>query len=507
LFAITAGLLTLALRKDRARARYWLWLAASLKFLVPFSLLVVMGNHLPWSRGSAGAKAGLSFVMKEVGQPFMQPTTPIVLSATPSTALANFIHLLPVLLAVWLCGLLVVVFVWLQRWRRLSAAIREATPLREGREVEALRRLEHIEVIRNPTEILLSRASLEPGIFGIVHPVLVWPEGISERLEDPHLEAILAHELWHVRRRDNLAAAIHMVVEAIFWFHPLVWWLGTRLVEERERACDEEVLESGRGRQIYAESILKICEFCVESPMACVSGVTGADLKKRIVYIMTKSSVRKLDFSRKLLLGVAGLVAVTFPVAFGVLNVVPSRAASQTQNSASVTPVYEVASIKLNKAGTASLKTGKGIIRQGLMFGVGTFTGENNSLQELIRAAYRVEDYQISGAPDWFTSELYDVDAKAETSTVDEMQKLGKDQRDLENQRMLQTLLKDRFKLTLHRDSKDLPIYSLVVAYAGKLHEAKGDCGPQPTWEPGMPPPPRENAYGRTGRTSVLSHK
>jgi pyruvate formate lyase activating enzyme len=169
-------------------------------------------------------------------------------------------------------------------------------------------------------------------------------------------------------------------------------------------------------------------------------------------------------------------------------------AGAQTQNSESVTPVYEVASIKLNKAGTASLKTGEGIIRQRLMFGPGTFTGENNSLHDLIRAAYRVEDYQISisGAPDWFTSELYDVNAKAGKSAVDEMQKLAKDQRDLENQRMLQALLKDRFKMTLNRETKDLPIYSLVVAEVGKLHEAQGDCGPEPPpWKPGMPPPPQ----------------
>src|SRR5207248_8552793 len=146
-------------------------------------------------------------------------------------------------------------------------------------------------------ELLSSRASLEPGIFGIAQPVLVWPEGISERLDDAHLEVILAHELWHVRRRDNLAAALHMVVEAIFWFHPLVWWLGARLVEERERACDEEVLQSGSERQVYAESILKICEFCVGSSLACVSGVTGADLKKRIVHIMTKNVASKLNLS------------------------------------------------------------------------------------------------------------------------------------------------------------------------------------------------------------------
>jgi bla regulator protein blaR1 len=96
--------------------------------------------------------------------------------------------------------------------------------------------------------MLLSRACLEPGIFGIARPVLVWPAGISERLPDAHLEAILAHELWHVRRRDNLAAAVHMAVEAIFWFYPLVWWLGSRLLDERERACDEEVLDLVRRR-------------------------------------------------------------------------------------------------------------------------------------------------------------------------------------------------------------------------------------------------------------------
>jgi hypothetical protein len=128
--------------------------------------------------------------------------------------------------------------------------------------------------------MLLSRTSLEPGIFGIFRPVLVWPQGISERLEDAHLEAVLAHELWHVRRRDNLADAVHMLVEAIFWFYPLVWWMGAWLMEERERACDEAVLESGGDPKVYAESILKICEFCVASPLACVSGVTGADLKK-----------------------------------------------------------------------------------------------------------------------------------------------------------------------------------------------------------------------------------
>src|SRR5437899_2734898 len=288
-----------------------------------------MGSYLPWLHRAEGTNAGFYVAIEEVSQPFTQPTRPMIPQGNASIGL---VHLLPaVLAAVWLCGFLVVIFQWYFRWRRISEAIRKAVPLQEGREVQALHRLERMGGMRKRTEMLLSRSSLEPGIFDITRPVLLWPEGISERLEDAHLEAILAHELCHVRRCDNLAAALHMVVEAIFWFHPLVWWLGARLLEERERACDEEVLESGSDRQVYAESILKICEFCVGSPLACVSGVTGADLKKRMAYIMTKNLSRKLDFSRKLLLSVAGLLAVAAPITFGLLHTTQTRAQSEAQ--------------------------------------------------------------------------------------------------------------------------------------------------------------------------------
>lgn len=71
-----------------------------------------------------------------------------------------------------------------------------------------------------------------------------------------------------------------MIVEATFWFHPLVWWIGARLVEERERACDEEVLSVGGEPHDYAEGILNVCKLYVESPLVCVSGITGSNLKK-----------------------------------------------------------------------------------------------------------------------------------------------------------------------------------------------------------------------------------
>ena len=99
----------------------------------------------------------------------------------------------------------------------------------------------------------------------------------------------------HVRRRDNFFAAVHMVVEAIFWFHPLVWWIGSRMVEERELACDEEVLRMGCEPADYVEGILKVCRLYTESPLPCVSGVTGADVKKRLRAILAGGIASELS--------------------------------------------------------------------------------------------------------------------------------------------------------------------------------------------------------------------
>lgn len=329
LFAGAAWALAFVLRKQSARTRYWVWMAASVKFLVPFAVLVRIGNRLAWLQAATtGAHRGWLFAMETLSQPFSQASATVV-SGDSAIAFLSLTRLLPALVAVWFCGFVVVVTVWLVQWRKISSAMRAAVPLQEGREVEALRRVERAEVPGKQIEILLSRTSTEPGVFGITRAFLIWPEGISARLDDAQLEAVLLHEVWHVRRHDNLAAVLHMIVEAIFWFHPLVWWLGARLVEERERACDEEVIRLGGEPQVYAQSILKVCEFCLASPLACVSGIAGADLKKRMVHIMTHRVLHKLDFGRKLLLAAAGLAAVAAPIVVGLVSATPSPAAAQ----------------------------------------------------------------------------------------------------------------------------------------------------------------------------------
>ena len=461
LFALAAGVLTLTLRKNQARTRYWLWLAVSIKFLVPFDLLVALGSSLAPARAPAGMAAGY-FYATEAGQPFNQIALPATAPAAGQAL--SFGALLPmIVLAVWFCGFAAVLAFWFLRWRRIQAVARRAVPMDAGREVEAVRRLERANRIRKPIPLRLSAASLEPGVFGMLRPVLLWPAGVSAHLNDAHLEAILAHELLHVRYRDNLTAAMHALVQATFWFHPLVWWMGAQLVQERERGCDEDVIAMGSRPEVYAESILKACEFCVASPLASFSGVTGADLKKRIARIMTASAASKLDLRRKLLLAVAGIAAIALPLTLGRSSAAQSGTPPETGAAPSNLPVYAIVSVKPAKPGTWME------IQDTLPDG---FIAHRVSLSALLREAYQINADQISGGPGWLRSDFYNLDAKVDSSDVAAFRKLSKSRRRL----MLQGALAERFHLRTHWETRDLPVFVLLVAKNGpKFHQTTSE--------------------------------
>ena len=322
LFAGIAGLLTLLLRKNRAHARYCLWLAASAKFLVPFSLLMLVGGLVGRHSVVLPAPARVPVLVEQVNEPFVAevPSGAVAMPHASKSALV-----VPTLVALWAIGCGALVFSWWMRWRRMQVALRAASPVPLGIGIPALS----------------SASILEPGVFGVFRPVLLLPDGIGDRLAPAELQAILAHELCHVRRRDNLATLMHMVVEAVFWFHPLVWWLGARLMDERERACDEEVLRMGSEAEAYAEGILKVCELYLQSPLKCVAGVTGANLKKRIEAIMANRPMRNLSLPKKVGLVLAAVLAIAIPVILGITNAPELRAQAQSIPKQDITGTWQ----------------------------------------------------------------------------------------------------------------------------------------------------------------------
>jgi bla regulator protein BlaR1 len=445
LFAAGVALLMLALRSNPARVRHALWLCASCKFLLPFSMLMAIGSQWHWPDFAPTATAIVHQATRLVMPDMFAPAPIAAASVAVAPSAGNWTPGL--LFAIWLCGAATVLFRWAREWLRIRAIVRSAKLLS----------------IDFPIGVRSTMTLLEPGVFGIVRPVLLLPEGIQDRLSAAEFAAVLAHELCHVRRRDNLTAMIQMLVEASFWFHPLVWWLSAKLVDERERACDEEVLREGSEPAAYAEGILKVCELYLESPAICMTGVTGSDLRKRITEIMRGSATRQIGWGKKTLLMLAGVAAIGVPVAIGMMDAPVLHAQSSAKSLS-----FEVASVKRNESSD-----------HGIGFELtpgGRFTAKNVPLFIIVAEAYGVpfqgSGAQLSGGPDWIRAERFDIEAVAEKGSLAGVTtvKAREDRMRL----MMQSLLADRFKLVVHRDTKELPVYAIVVSKGGpKIEKSK----------------------------------
>jgi protein involved in polysaccharide export with SLBB domain/beta-lactamase regulating signal transducer with metallopeptidase domain len=320
-FAGVCGIATVFLRKNGASVRHRIWMLASLKFLVPFSLLVGFGGYLS-ARTHVDVAPKHWAAVRSIGAPFPASATamPAAARVAPSPGTQQFFGVSFLIASIWFFGAVVVCICGVVRWRRLAARRGNETPIPSGRELEALRRVQERYGWSLSVRLTSTSSAVEPGVRGLFRPVLSLPAGICDRLDDEELEAILVHELCHIRRHDNFAAVLHLIVETIVWFHPLVWWMGSRLVEERERACDEAVLQLGNDAHAYAEAILRVCEFYVLTPAAGVSRVTGSNLSKRIEEIMTERRIHRIGIGRKLALIGAGFVLLAAPIAFGMTH-------------------------------------------------------------------------------------------------------------------------------------------------------------------------------------------
>jgi bla regulator protein blaR1 len=458
LFACVMGLLTLVLRYNRAAVRHGLWVAASAKFLIPFSLLIGLGSQMEWRRAPT--------VAAPRPDALLQIRDPIATTVAPSALLRQTApnHIPAILFVVWLCGFATNSVAWWRRWRQVRAAWRAGSPVS----------------LNLPIPALVSPMRMEPGVFGIFRPLLLLPDGLREHLTPEQFQAIVAHELCHVRRRDNLSSAIHMLVEALFWFDPVVWWIRTRLIEERERACDEAVLGMGRDPRNYAQGIVTVCRFYLKSPLVCVSGVTGSDLKRRVEMIMLNRTAEEMNLARKLLLAAVATGAVIAPLILGIISAPPIRAQEPAKPipqliATSSLPTFEVASIKPSGP-DSNLKVD---FAPG-----GKLYITNATLRFMIKIAYDIGDDQLGGGPGWVGSKRFDLAATPDRPVGGDPKNMAPDQIlafHKPTRLRLQRLLADRFQLELRRESTPMPIFALVLAKGGpkKLTPTKSTGDPQ----------------------------
>lgn len=322
------GLLALGVRllkRAPASTRYWLWLLAAVKLLVPSVLLAWLVSDIPSAapslspppleRATNGASAS------DPGRPLYHILKPVLLSqpAAPQPASAA-VHneLYCALTLVWLVGLVFFVVRWARGSLHLAWAVKISHGLVSSRETEILKRVRSWLLLKQDVDILISARVTEAGLWGIWRPTVLLPEEAASRLSDAELEAVLLHELLHVERRDNLAVILQKAVMALLWFYPPAWLIDRKLFEERERACDEEVLRLRESPETYVSGILKVARACVEQRLVGTSSIGGASLKRRMKHLLSGEPPRRLGTpQRALIIGlVAGLTVFSLGAGF-----------------------------------------------------------------------------------------------------------------------------------------------------------------------------------------------
>jgi beta-lactamase regulating signal transducer with metallopeptidase domain/Flp pilus assembly protein TadD len=226
---------------------------------------------------------------------------------------------------------------YLRRLLRSVPAVRDANPA----EVKALDgATTPLSLARNIT-LCITSADRVPGARGWRRPCVILPDLLSDELSEGELQAVIAHELAHIARGDNLSAAIARVIVAAFWFHPLVWWIERRLLAEREAACDERVLARGTDPADYVSAILKVCRMSFAGA-AGYAGATGSDLKQRMEQIMSIHGVRRPSLALRALPGAVLILASILPVGEGFLHgQTPAQAITHSANDAAVQKAYD----------------------------------------------------------------------------------------------------------------------------------------------------------------------
>jgi uncharacterized protein (TIGR03435 family) len=271
-----------------------------------------------------------------------------------------------------------------------------------------------------------------PVVIGAWRPLVLVPVGMLTGLPASQLEALLMHELAHIHRHDYLVNLLQSVAEALLFYHPAVWWVSSQIRKERECCCDDAAVAMSGDVMEYVSAL---AELAASRPMRLSAvAANGGSLADRIARLLGER--RPATGKRGTVLAVVLLAAATYGVF-----------AQDTPR-----PSFQVASIKRNTA--VNLRR-KGVFpRPG-----GQMAAENAPLLLLIQNAYGVQAYQVVGGPAWMNTDGYDIEAKPEKETSIKEMWL-----------MAQSLLAERFKLALHRETRQLPVYDMIAA--------KGDFTP-----------------------------
>ena len=264
LFSIVLGLAAL-LRNASPRLRHALWALVLLRLVLPLDL------STPFSLGRLAERARLAPALESawlVGSPASEGDGQAALGGEAAGAAGSGSRRgtagwqLPVL-ALWMVGVVLVSAALLRRRRSYRKVVGKARRVSDPAVLELLSRWKRELGVRRPVRLVTSNALRVPFTYGAVRPVIFLPHAVLASGDAGLVEAVLAHELAHVRRWDDLILKAELCVASLYFFNPVAWLSLRQMREARERICDELVLSSGRlSARTYAQSIVAVVKRC-----------------------------------------------------------------------------------------------------------------------------------------------------------------------------------------------------------------------------------------------------
>ncbi|HVW07019.1 MAG TPA: M56 family metallopeptidase [Bryobacteraceae bacterium] len=417
-------------------------------------------------------------------------------------------HILPVLVFLWMAGVAVFSVRLFGAWRftqRLRSISHPASAEWQQRLQEIGLRVApaypaHIRRVR----VMISSLVDAPTVIGWLRPVIMSPVAFLSELPVSYVEALLAHELAHIRRHDYIASIVQNIIETVLFYHPAVWWISGQIRAERELCCDDLVVAATSDAVTYARALTSL-----ESRQVARTGLqlaaNGGMLLARIRRLLEPASARPNDLP-----GVASAWAMLLLWVLGAgVTAVHGAPKVTTQKYAPVAAPPDMASkpspysepllfdpvFRVQKAQNQppALPAPPAVSR--IAFEVAdvhaSAHSENPSLRvfnrngryellgatmvDLISTAYGIPSTAVAGGPNWMERDRFDVIAKVPADPAPSPEEL---------RAMLQTLLRGRFGLVTHSGLVPRPAYVLTAGKSPRLKKANGGdsgCENDPT--------------------------
>jgi len=286
-------------------------------------------------------------------------------------------------------------------------------------------------------EVRESREIASPATIGVLRPVVLLPPG-WRHWHAAKLAAVLAHEGSHIRRRDPAIQFVSAIHRAILWASPASWLLDRAIVRCAEQISDDDAIAATRDPVSYAETLLEFFQHTAGPRHSLAVPMARYDRPEKRIRRILRSSAIPGRFSRPRL---AAFLLAGAPLAY-------LAAAAHPQSAGKDQPAFDIADVHYSPR-SEWVKSQSNPLQGGYLAG-DRYELRRATMLDLIRLAYNKDAGRIYGGPSWIDYDRFEIAARTKTGTSPETL-----------QRMLQTLLQERFHLMVKEDTRPAPAYVL----------------------------------------------